>query len=130
VPCRVVSKVFVQKLFDVGELAGPEFGEIELCEEPLAVGPGVVVLGVLRERGADEGQLRQGIAQLGDQESAVVPALVVFDEPFDDAVGPLELVVEREIESEQGFPAVLPASGSDAASEEQKACTRQSSGPG
>ena len=53
VPGAVVAHVVAQQGFDVGEFVVPE-GEV--ADEPLAVGPDVVVFGVFGEHAGEEGE--------------------------------------------------------------------------
>lgn len=51
VPCAVVADVGGEERFDVREFGVPER---EVADEPLAVGPDVVILGVFREHAGEE----------------------------------------------------------------------------
>jgi len=76
VPRAVVADVVVQEGRDVGELGVPE-GEVP--DQPLPVGPDVVVFGVAAEHGAEEGEFGGGEGgDVGHDGLAVVPALFKF----------------------------------------------------
>ena len=69
----------------------------------------MIVLRVMGEGVGDERKLRLGIAELGDEETTVVPALVVLDKPFDHGVGPLQFIFKGETKCDYGLVAILPA---------------------
>ena len=72
VPGAVVADVGGDEGFDVRELGVPE-GEVP--DEPLAVGPDVVVFAVFGEHAGEEGEFGFGEAgQVADEDLAVVPA--------------------------------------------------------
>ena len=71
VPGAVVAHVGTEERFDVGEFGVPE-GEV--ADEPLSVGPDVVVFGVFGEHAGQEGELGwwEG-GELGHDDLAMVP---------------------------------------------------------
>ena len=77
VPGAVVAEVDEEEVFDEGELRGGGGGgpQGEVGDEPLPVGPDVVVLGVFGEHAGEEGELVgwQG-GELRHDGLAVVPA--------------------------------------------------------
>lgn len=76
VPRAVVADVVVQEGLDVGELGVPE-GEVS--DEPLPVGPDVIVFGVAAEHGGEEGEFGGGQGgDVGHYCLAVVPSLFKF----------------------------------------------------
>ena len=58
-PGRVVAHVVLEHLLGVVQFAGPEVVLVEVGEQPLAIGPGVVVFRVDLEGPRDEVRSRQ-----------------------------------------------------------------------
>ena len=108
-PRRVVAHVVLEHLLGVAQLARPEGVLVEVGEQPLAIGPGVVVLRVDLERSRDEVELGPGLAGLGEDEASVVPDLVRLEVQDGELVHQPELDVERGFESHQRLVSVLPA---------------------
>lgn len=90
VPRGVIPHVFLQQLLGVRALPRPKARLIiEVDEDPLAVGPCVVVLGVGAENGLKKLELaRRRIdgVERGEQQTAMVPDLVRFEEGDRDVV--------------------------------------------
>ena len=59
-PTRVVAHILAQQALGVGQLGGPQSRLAQMLQHRLAVGPGVVVLGVVLQAGRREGQLLPG----------------------------------------------------------------------
>ena len=73
IPGRVIAYILLEEFLDVGEFLGV-IPEREVRDEPLPIGPDVVVFGVEGEHGGEEGTFGLGDRRvLGDQELAVVP---------------------------------------------------------
>mmetsp|Transcript_22042 Transcript_22042/g.56253 ORF Transcript_22042/g.56253 Transcript_22042/m.56253 type:complete len:422 (-) Transcript_22042:50-1315(-) len=75
VPRRVIAHVLLQERVHVRELAVPQR---EGLQDPLAVAPSVVILGILLEHGGDELELVSRLAQRRDACTPVEPHLVVL----------------------------------------------------
>ena len=88
VPRRVVANVALEQPIHVAQLAvphalalfgrrprraGPRAVRVEVAQDPLAVGPRVVVLGVDRERLGGEVELARGVVEGKDDGAAVLP---------------------------------------------------------
>lgn len=98
VPRRIVPRVRPQQFLHVPLLAYPQYVLIvEVSEEPLPIGPRMVVLRVEPEDILDECELALGDvdrAQLGQDETTVVPDLVRLEEPRCNGIHQLELFAQ------------------------------------
>lgn len=122
-PRRVVPHVRKKKVVGVRKLVVPEVGVVQVGQKPLAVAPGMVVLGVHAEDASDEaelppcdferlrGRLLSGrwFGDVRDEQSTVVPDLVRLHVVERNLVHDLELCVQRGIDSDERAVAVLPA---------------------
>lgn len=71
VPRAVVADVGCEERFDVGEFGVPER---EVTDQPLPVGPDVVVFGVFGEHAGEEGEFGGGErGEMGHERLAVMP---------------------------------------------------------
>lgn len=68
----------------------------------------MIVLRVVGEGVGNKCELGFGDAEFGDEETAVVPALVVFNELLNYSVGPLQLVFKGKAKCKYCLVAVLP----------------------
>ena len=112
VPRRVVPHVLLEELLHVWAFARPQpLLFVKVREDPLTVGPRVVVLGVFLKDALEKVELARGGVdgvERGEEQPAVVPHLVRLQERGGDLVHPRELLLERDVERDHGLVPVLP----------------------
>lgn len=108
-PRRIISHIRPQHVLHKLQFTLPQtLLIVEIREQPLPVAPRVVVLRIVPEATRDERELRGGLAQESDEEASVVPDLVGFEVFHSELVHEFELNVERGIDREERFIAILP----------------------
>lgn len=104
VPSRIVTHVFLDQLFRRLKLT--LIPEVEPADQPLTVGPDVVVLGIELEHLGDEVGLALGRVQSVDNQLAVVPDLVILLVCQCRLVEPVEFLAKICVERFKDFGAV------------------------
>lgn len=107
-PRRVVPHILHHHRLHKVQLPQPQILLVEKRQNPLPMGPCVVVLRVGLERGRDEHELGSRFPRELQDEPAVVPDLVGFEELDGELVHQFELDVKRKIERADCLISILP----------------------
>ena len=119
VPSGVVPDILIYQLLYERDLHRPKFVSIKVRKDPLAIGPSVIVLGIFLEYILDKFQLLEkqvggfGCRIFGvdvcQEETAMVPDLVVLEEGRRDLVHEQQLKIKRRVYGNKGLVPILPA---------------------
>lgn len=64
VPCRVISNISIQQIFNKVQFPAPQLVVVKICQNPLPIRPRMIVLRVHLERFSDEIQFPSRFADL------------------------------------------------------------------